>query len=460
MRKIKKFKEFINEGFLDSKAAEIIGSIVTGRDVSYEVDPEDSESANTDSYYGGNTGSSSLIVSSSIPGNDDFALYMQHQQGLGGATGIIKALNGTGKMHPETLKTKKGVKYANLVMNIPSDRPEVKKDLINALDNGDQKTAASLFLNMWKDKWFGRQKYAVKAINDPKNSEVKDAITKACIKYNIPFDFAVTVAMIESSLNPLSQGNTYKGLFAMVPSSDYEGSVTPIRDNWKDPYINSEAGIGLLAANIKKFKKSLGNDWDSISVGKWADNLERGIVSTNATQSLRDPSTPAGKSIVIGDSYTPYVAAGAGIAQGPKAATIKDPGNNGLWYGGIAIGRLLEFANAYKGVDGSVKNVVISMGTNGTYGRSTSIVTRLVARLHTIFPNAKLLVVKGSYGDKLKAYPQLQNVSQSTVDAYYSDFATNGVTVIPTPVGNVTDGHGHLPIYKVIGKEIKERLKE
>ena len=459
MKKIKKFEDFINESnFYDNDVSKRFGSILTPNYIDYtdytDYNQPDEEITSGESNY------SPLIVSSSIPGNDDFALYMQHQQGLGGATGIIKALNGTGEMHPETIKTKKGVKYANLVMNIPSDRPEVKKDLINALDNGDQKTAASLFLNMWKDKWFGRQKYAVKAINDPKNSEVKDAITKACIKYNIPFDFAVTVAMIESSLNPLSQGNTYKGLFAMVPSSDYEGSVTPIRDNWKDPYINSEAGIGLLAANIKKFKKSLGNDWASISVGKWADNLARGIVSTNTTQSFRDPSTPAGKSIVIGDSYTPYVAAGAGIAEGPKAAKIDNPGNNGLWYGGIAVGRLLEFANAYKGVDGSVKNVVISMGTNGIYGRSTGIVTKLVARLHTIFPNAKLLVVKGSYGDKLKDYPKLQTVKQSTVDAYYSDFATNGVTVIPTPVGNVKDGHGPLPIYKVIGKEIKERLKE
>jgi hypothetical protein len=41
-----------------------------------------------------------------IAGNDDFVLYMQHQQGVGGAAGIVKALNGTGKMHPETVKTK------------------------------------------------------------------------------------------------------------------------------------------------------------------------------------------------------------------------------------------------------------------------------------------------------------------------------------------------------------------
>jgi hypothetical protein len=53
----------------------------------------------------------------------------------------------------------------------------------------------------------------------------------------------------------------------------------------------------------------------------------------------------------------------------------------------------------------------------------------------------------------------LTNVSQKTVDAYYADFSANGVTVIPTPIGNVSDAHGPLPIYQTIGTEIKSRLK-
>jgi hypothetical protein len=198
---------------------------------------------------------------------------MQHQQGLAGATGIIKALNGTGEMHPETIKTKSGVKYANLVGNIPSDRPQAKTDLIKALDNGDQKTAAGLFLNMWKEKWFEKQNQALKAINDPKNAAVKDAITKFSSKYNVPFNFAVTVAMIESGLNPLAGNNTYKGLFAMRPESNYGGVVKPMGANWKDPYVNAEAGIALLADNIKEFKKTLGGDWASLNIGTWTNNL-------------------------------------------------------------------------------------------------------------------------------------------------------------------------------------------
>ena len=265
MKRIKNFSQFLNEGFFDNSVFKTLSSILSPGSIEYNQPDRETTS--------GGSLDSPLLVSSSLPGNDDFALYMQHQQGLAGATGIVKALNGTGGMHPETVKTKKGTKYANLVMNIPSDRPQVKTDLINALDNGDQKTAASLFLNMWKEKWFSKQAKALKEIDNPKNSEVKDAISKACIKYGVPFDFAVAVAMIESGLNPLAHGNTYKGLFAMVPTSDYGGVITPMGENWKDPYANAEAGIALLANNIKKFKKNLGNDWASLKIGKWVDNL-------------------------------------------------------------------------------------------------------------------------------------------------------------------------------------------
>ena len=182
--------------------------------------------------------------------------------------------------------------------------------------------------------------------------------------------------------------------------------------------------------------------------------------STETYNPNRDISGALGKSITIGDSLVPYVAKGAGIQQGPKAKDIKNSGKNGLWFGGIAIGSLLTFSKDYKSIDNSIKNVVISIGTNGIYARSTKTIKDLMIRLKVLFPNAKILVVKGCYGSKLVAYPSLQNVKQSTVDSFYSDFTANGATVIPTPVGNVTDAHGHLPVYKIIGEEIKARLKE
>ena len=182
-------------------------------------------------------------------------------------------------------------------------------------------------------------------------------------------------------------------------------------------------------------------------------------VSTDTTETLRDPLIPAGKSIAIGDSFVPYVAKGAGIDQGPQAKDIKNSRKDGLWFGGIAVGSLLTFSKDYKNIDNSIKNVVISIGSNGIYTRSTKIIKDLMIRLKVLFPNAKILVVKGVYGSKLAGYPKLQTVSQSTVDSFYSDFTANGATVIPTPVGNIPNGHGHLPVYKIIGGEIKTRLK-
>ena len=295
--RVKSYYEFINEqqGILvsalanaerqaqaveDREKEEQLAAASTNAQINAGVNSTPVTSSTTVSNSNPSTPSGSAIdpnykptVFNAVQGNDDFALYMQHQQGPAGAKGIIQALNGTGHMHPETVKTKSGVKYANLVGNIPSDRPQVRVDLIKALDNGDQKTAAGLFLSTWKEKWFSKQKQALAAINLPKNASVKDAITRSSAKYKVPFDFAITVAMIESGLNPLSHGPVYKGLYAMRPESNYGGVVKPMGANWKDPYVNAEAGIALLADNIKAFKKSLGKDLATLNLGGWTQGL-------------------------------------------------------------------------------------------------------------------------------------------------------------------------------------------
>lgn len=281
MERIKSFEEFvINE---EGSALGLLGNILKGNINIFGNDdddgPADTPSSGVDTSGSGveTIGTAGSYTPATpykqIAGNDDFVLYMQHQQGVAGAAGIVKAFSGTGKMHPETVKTKSGVKYANLVKNIPSDRPQVKKDVIAALDKGDQRTAAALFLNMWKEKWFSKQAEAKTAINSPKNSVVKDAITKASDKYKVPFDFATTVANIESGLNPNAGNATYKGLFAMLPNSNYGGVTTPMGNKWNDPYVNAENGVKLLKNSITQLKKSLGSDWASLKVGSWANSL-------------------------------------------------------------------------------------------------------------------------------------------------------------------------------------------
>ena len=265
MQNIKRSEEHINE---ESGLLPFLGAVLTGNvDLSGSagVSGEEGNTASQDGTY------EPVGKYSPAPGNDDFALYMQHQQGVAGAAGLVRALNGTGKMAADTIKTKGGVKYANLVGNVPSDLPQVKKDLIAALDKGDQKTAAGLFLNAWKQKWNTMQKAAKTDINKPQNATVKDAISKATAKYNIPFDFAITVAKIESGFNPKAGNSTYKGLFAMNPNSSYGGVVKPMGNDWSNPYTNAENGVKLLKDDIADFKRTLGNDWASLNVGSWAN---------------------------------------------------------------------------------------------------------------------------------------------------------------------------------------------
>ena len=290
MKRILGYEEFkVNE---DSGMMQLLGSVLAGKksakdieaalpdymkklkkDGSYQETPaeiqgdDDSEDSEVKDNFKLNT---NYTV---VPGNDDFALYLQHQQGVAGAAGIIRALNGTGTMHPDTIKTKNGVKYAYLVGNIPKDKPQVKRDLIAALDAGDQKTAAAIFYNMWKEKWNERSARAKKAINETRNADVKKAIQQATDKYGVPFDFAVTVAMIESGLIPTLGNNKYKGLFAMDPNQSYGGIVTPMGDKWSDPYVNADNGVKLLKYQISNFKKQLGKDLATLDLSPWAKNL-------------------------------------------------------------------------------------------------------------------------------------------------------------------------------------------
>jgi len=276
MSNIKSFSEFLNEGGGDSLLA-AAGAMF--KDLMSDDDKKsDSETPTTigthkpgeqTSIDSGN-GTSGIDVKI-VPGNDDFTLYMQHQQGIAGAKGLIQASQGTGKMAPDTIKTKKGTKYANLVMNIPKDRPQIKANLIKALDAGDQKTAALLFLNMWKEKWASKGKEALTLISQPKNAAVKQTIQKYCTKYGVPFEFAATVANIESGFNPNLGNSKYKGLFALSQS---EFSKYVPGGNIYNLDNNVNAGIQCLRNNIRDFKKYLGPaTLATLRLGSWASSI-------------------------------------------------------------------------------------------------------------------------------------------------------------------------------------------
>jgi len=84
----------------------------------------------------------------------------------------------------------------------------------------------------------------------------------------------LTIANIESSLNPDSQNNIYKGLFALNPLSDYNKKTLKLNDKWNNPILNAYAGIKLIKYNIIIFIKKLGDMEKYINLSDWAKNLQ------------------------------------------------------------------------------------------------------------------------------------------------------------------------------------------
>ena len=161
----------------------------------------------------------------------------------------------------------------------------------------------------------------------------------------------------------------------------------------------------------------------------------------------KDNNNSATKSIIIGDSQTPFIA-----KQSQKIKMLGSVGGeNVLWKGGMGLKWLKDAVTKYP-VSNDVKNVVINIGTNGGFNANEDI-AGLIKELKRVFPKSKFYAVKGSWG-----WGGNKSITEQKVNAYYNKFKNNGVTVLQTAIGSVTDPHGNLPIYKQIGKEIDNQI--
>lgn len=161
----------------------------------------------------------------------------------------------------------------------------------------------------------------------------------------------------------------------------------------------------------------------------------------------KDNNNSATKSIIIGDSQTPFIA-----KQSQKIKMLGSVGGeNVLWKGGMGLKWLKDAVTKYP-VSNDVKNVVINIGTNGGFNANEDI-AGLINELKRVFPKSKFYAVKGSWG-----WGGNKSITEQKVNAYYDKFKNNGVTILQTAIGSVTDPHGNLPIYKQIGKEIDNQI--
>jgi len=154
------------------------------------------------------------------------------------------------------------------------------------------------------------------------------------------------------------------------------------------------------------------------------------------------------KNIIIGDSTVPYL---DNAIQ--KANRInKKGGESSLWLGGMSVIWLIGALKKYP-VDSNVENVIISMGTNGGFGKYLKYdVSELFELLEKKFPNADFIVVQGAWG-----FGPLKNIKDSDVKKYYQKYKNEGATIIEPPIGN-NEPHGDIPIYKKIAIEVDKLL--
>jgi len=171
--------------------------------------------------------------------------------------------------------------------------------------------------------------------------------------------------------------------------------------------------------------------------------------SKNTTSELISESSKSllPKNIIIGDSQSRWVDWGS-----EKFKRISDSGSeNALWLGGMGLKWLNNAVIKHSGST-EVKNIAICIGTNGGFNPSDGI-SGLVTNIENKFPNAKLFAVQGSWnwGGNL-------NIKEEKVKNYYSIFSTNKVEVIEPAIGPI-EPHGPLPIYKIIGKNLDNKVQ-
>ena len=201
-------------------------------------------------------------------------------------------------------------------------------------------------------------------------------------------------------------------------------------------YVLGGAAIGYVLKKImSKFK------------GKepTKDEVEKEIEKVAKSESLESNSED--KNIIIGDSQVPYI-----DMNTEKASRISTKGSEeSLWLGGVGLSWLKNAVKKYK-TDNTVKNVIISIGTNGGFNTNEDI-SDLFDNLEKTFPKANFYVVQGSWG-----WGGNKNVTQSEVDRYYRVFKNQGATIIEPAIGKVSDPHNNLPVYKEIGKKIDSKI--
>lgn len=402
--------------------------------------------------------------------NSGFWMYLSHQQGPTGALKHYEALykggdystfpkaKGLNSYQTAIRNTRKNVYYNSCTDNLKIANTE---QFIDMVTNEPQKFAKAYIESSWV--LFNKKKNSLITkingndkirTNDKTYKEVYDILiaNKGLIGFDVSDYDLGTYWDIENGLNTDTKNiKSYATMFQLnkVLFKDIISGLEQAPSN-KAGYTN----YPNIQQLCEKYYPRLGANFKA-NVGKYFIDVPQNSSPNNSNSSSKNGN------IIIGDSIANEI---GGLAWG-----IKQNGDNSfetftkLQLGGINAGTFWNYENNfglqfYNNVDPNINNVVLSLGTNDAYNTGatwTTKVIKVIDKLKTVFPNAKFMVVKGGYGNKLTCDCPLQKaVKEPQVVKFYKTFKDRGFTIIEPAVGNVKDVHGPLPIYKNIGADI------
>jgi hypothetical protein len=127
--------------------------------------------------------------------------------------------------------------------------------------------------------------------------------------------------------------------------------------------------------------------------------------------------------IIIGDSLSLCVEKQVKKKNGKARMISPTEGEASLHQGGKNVTWLIGALQKYP-VSPNVKNVIISIGTNGGFSSSDN-QSGLMTELKRVFPNAKYIFITGSFG-----WSNNVGLTQANADTYYNVFKNAGATII------------------------------
>jgi FMN phosphatase YigB (HAD superfamily) len=348
-----------------------------------------------------------------------------------------------------------GLSFDETHLNPGIDTFEFKSNLFEKLIN---KMEPEEFI-MYDD----RQEHLIRFVEWAKNMPCKvtliDAISGEEFKPNEDKNLTETIRRVKTLMGLKETVVDIKDTLKVGSKGDGVEEIQKILNIPKDGKYGPQT-----KGCVKDFQKKQGITDDGI-VGpitkKELEKLENGTINwtptetckgTTLTKKTEDKTEETKgttiKNIIIGDSTTPYL---DNAIQ--KASRInKKGGESSLWLGGMSVIWLIGALKKYP-VSSNVENVIISMGTNGGFGKYLKYsVSELFELLEKKFPNANFIVVQGAWG-----FGRLKNIKDDDVKKYYQKYKNEGATIIEPPIGN-NEPHGDIPIYKEIARAIDSKL--